>query len=935
MTPIRLLVARLRQDRLPVVLLVLVVALTAFLAASAPRLLLRTADAGLRHEVATASVVERNLLLGRITDIPAGAAEGMGPVLGVAREVEDALPASLRSVISGGSVAAETVNWGVLDRPPERPGFVILHAQGDLEDRVTLIEGRMPTGITSQVDAPPPPVSSVPLPPGEWTATLFEVALSTRTAAELDVEVGDRMDLVPDPDDPLVGAFAIPSAAAVEVVGLFEVVDPDDDFWGGDYSLDQPTLVPVGLNVVMVYATALLSPDAYPAMTPLGWPMRFAFRHTVDPDRFDVGLLDQLATDLRRMDSQYAAFATTDDPERTTLQTALPSLLDRFAAEHRTTQAVLVTSAIGPASVALLAIGVLALLGLRRRRRALVLIRGRGGSAPQLTMSHIVEGLLLTAGPAALGAWLAVQVVASRPTSLAFMAAGIVALAATVVIAGMTLPAALASLHALDRDDPSPIGASPRRLAFEGLAVVLAIGGVVLLRQRGLAGGSAAGALGGVDPFLAAVPALVGIAVGIVTVRLYPYPVRLAGIVAGGARGLVPALGLRRAERQAGTGHLPLIVLLLTVAIGTFSSTMLATIDRGQVDASWQAVGAAYRVGAASGVPDEVDLAALPGVEATAGAHEADATIGIAGGGRSALVAIDAAAYRDVTAGTPIAVDFPAEFYAEVGDARPGTTTNPIPAIVSSALRNTSTTSLNEGDVFELTYQARFATFVVADVRAELPTLPAGRTFIVVPRAHLAAGLIDRPLTTTSLFIRGDADATTEAALREALAGAGAGVRLQSRAGQLAAFRDRPLVEAVERGFGLALAAAIGYAALAILVSLTLAGSARARETAHLRTLGLDRRQVVALAILEHGPPVLVAVVAGLVLGVGVGWLVLPGLGLAAFTAAPRDPALTVSVGQLAVIVAALVAVVLMGVMIAAAVQRRTDPARAVREGIE
>ena len=92
MTPIRLLVARLRQDRLPVVLLVLVVALTAFLAASAPRLLLRTADAGLRHEVATASVVERNLQLGRITDIAAGPTEGMGPVLDVAREVEDCAP---------------------------------------------------------------------------------------------------------------------------------------------------------------------------------------------------------------------------------------------------------------------------------------------------------------------------------------------------------------------------------------------------------------------------------------------------------------------------------------------------------------------------------------------------------------------------------------------------------------------------------------------------------------------------------------------------------------------------------------------------------------------------------------------------------------------------------------------------------------------------
>src|SRR5690606_29278327 len=111
-----------------------------------------------------------------------------------------------------------------------------------------------------------------------------------------------------------------------------------------------------------------------------------------------------------------------------------------------------------------------------------------------------------------------------------------------------------------------------------------------------LAGGSAAGALPGVDPFLAAVPALVGIAVGILTVRLYPLPLRVAGVVVAGARSLVPALGLRRAERQSGAGLLPLLVLLVTVAIGTLSSTMVATIGSGQVEASWLAVGAAHRL---------------------------------------------------------------------------------------------------------------------------------------------------------------------------------------------------------------------------------------------------------------------------------------------------------------------------------------------------
>ena len=128
---------------------------------------------------------------------------------------------------------------------------------------------------------------------------------------------------------------------------------------------------------------------------------------------------------------------------------------------------------------------------------------------------------------------------------------------------------------------------------------------------------------------------------------------------------------------------------------------------------------------------------------------------------------------------------------------------------------------------------------------------------------------------------------------------------------------------------------AVAYAALAVILSLLWSGAARARETAHLRTLGIARRQITALTIIEHGPLVLIAVIAGLLLGVAVAWVVLPGLGLSSFTGADVDPALTVDIGQLAVLTGALVVIVAIGVALAAWVQRRTDPAAAVREGLE
>jgi putative ABC transport system permease protein len=933
MAMLRLLIGRLRRDQVPAILIVLLVFTSAVLAAAVPRLFTRTADLGLRHEISEASVIERNIQLGRIWRYEAGAREAMVPVDAIAAEARDDLPESVRGILSGESVLAESVVYSILGRPPERAGFVTLQFQDRLgDDAIRLVEGRMPTGTTRRVPAPDLPPAAFPIPE-DREALVFEAAMSTLTAEALGASIGDRLDLVPDPDDPLVGGPSF-EAAAVEIVGLYEVVDPTADFWIGDRGLHEPALVPIGINTVLIYATTLISPDAYPSVLELSYPLRYSFRHYVDPERLDAGMIDGLATDLRAMEASYAAFATGPDPTRTTLQTALLDLTDHFLAERRGTEAVLTTAAIGPAAVAMAAIAVLAVLAVTRRRAPLTLLRARGGSAPQVLGSHALEGLLLAAAPAAAGAALAVSLVEARPTPLAWVAAGIVAVATIVILVIAAAPTALRSLRTLARDEPAPIGASPRRLAFEALAVGLAIGGIVLLRQRGLAGGSAAGELAGVDPFLAAVPALVGLAVGIVTVRLYPYPIRAAGALAASGRGLVTSLGLRRAERQAGTGQLPLVVILLTVAIGTFSSTMLATIDHGQVEESWHAVGASYHIVSEGGLPSDIDPASVQGVAAVAGAHETDASIGTAGGARARLIAMDTAEYTEVTTGTPIATTWPAAFTEEdLTERRPGTTANPIPAVVSRALASSTTTDFGVGDTFELGFAARFATFRVVELRDEYPTQDAGSAFIVVPRDRLRAALIDRSLPSTSLFVRAP-DAAAEA-LRSAIGETQGAVRLEARSEQLDAVRARPLVEAVAVGFVVSLAVAVAYAALAVVVAMLLSGTARARETAHLRTMGIGRGGILGVTVVEHAPPVLVAMAAGLGLGVAVAWVVLPGLGLGAFTGSAADPILAIEIGQLVLLGVALAAIVAIGVLLAAWTQRRPDPARAVREGLE
>jgi putative ABC transport system permease protein len=141
---------------------------------------------------------------------------------------------------------------------------------------------------------------------------------------------------------------------------------------------------------------------------------------------------------------------------------------------------------------------------------------------------------------------------------------------------------------------------SPRRLAVEALIVLLSALGVYLLRRRGLTEEG-----GGFDPYLAAVPLLLGLAAGILAVRLYPLPVRLLAAATGRRRDLVPALAFRRVARQPGVTAAPLLVLLLGVSVSVFAAAMGATLAEAQAgaqDASLSPLAtgtvAAFRAGA-------------------------------------------------------------------------------------------------------------------------------------------------------------------------------------------------------------------------------------------------------------------------------------------------------------------------------------------------
>ncbi len=309
------------------------------------------------------------------------------------------------------------------------------------------------------------------------------------------------------------------------------------------------------------------------------------------------------------------------------------------------------------------------------------------------------------------------------------MAAFAVALAATLLIVLAIVPTAVASPRGPGRGPTGAPRTSTRRLLLEGLVVVLAIGGAYLLRERGVGSVSSVADTPAADPLIAAVPALAGVAAGLILVRLLPLPVRVLGRLAGHRRDLVPVLAMRRAAGGGSAGAV-LLVLMAATAIAAFSLTTLLHFDQAADDVAWQQVGGSYLVtGGVAVLPTDLDPSTFPEVEASAGAFRVRAVLE----SRRLpldLVAVDVADLARVVDGTPADPDLPEAMRPDRVD--PGA---PFPVIVSSAFAD-GTQAMAVGDTFTLPIEARTLTFQVAEIRSRYPGIAGG---------HPVRGRLARP----------------------------------------------------------------------------------------------------------------------------------------------------------------------------------------------
>jgi putative ABC transport system permease protein len=913
---------RLRSDLAPTVGVILVVLVTALLAALAPRVLASLADAAVRGAVQAAPVQARNAAIFENGIVPPPETDGGDPLEQVHASGADLLgtfPPRVQAMVTHTDAVIDSARFR-LQKETTDPAFIRFRIQEGIADHVRYVEGGPPTAeVTTKDDVGPLALDDVPV---------YETSVAAETARRFGLAVGDEIQLVGDPGDPLLGRTPEDVYAYTRISGIYDVPDPGDDYWFGDPLPIHPVIRALSLEAQLLDGVLLVDPAVHERLAReagrIERSLGYSWRFTLDTDRITAGNAAALATAFRRLNVRYPSPNITPAND-VAVRTGMLPILDGFRASWAAAQSILAVTALGPILVAIATLALIAILAARRRRATMALARSRGATPRQVVWPVVLEGLLV-AVPAAViavaGAIALIDIGRARPTLVA--AAAVVAVAVAVLVATV-VPIARSAGPERRAGDRASGRVGARRLVLEALLVGLAIGGAWLLRERGIATttSTAQGRPAGFDPLIAAVPALVGIAAGIVAVRLFPLVMRAASAIGRRRRGLVGLLATRRAA-DGGAGSAVLLVLLATATVGAFGAVSLDNLDRGADLAAWQAVGADYRIEAPNGgLPASLDPGALPGAEAVAAEYRGSVEINLTGA-QVQYVAVEGGKLRDVLAGTPVAPDLPAGF------AEPSN--GPIPAIISREVAE-SARGVKAGDTFNLSIQGYNLPYVAAAVVDDFPGLPTGRGFVVAAREQFLARAPEARLVPTHLLVR--APPSAAGPIREHLAKVAPSITVASQAEDAAARRASPVTGAVRSLVLVAALVTAAYAALGVAAALALAGLARTQETAQLRTLGLSGRQSAALLLAEHGPVTLAAFVAGGLLGAALFALLRPAMGLGTLVGASIDVPVVLEPALLLAILVAMTVVVGFGLWLGAVLQRRVAPVAALRGRFE
>lgn len=612
---------RVRAHRLLLAAAVLAVLLTTSVLAALTAFSGSVGDAALRHTLTHRSAAAASLVMSAQV-APAQRDTADASARRAARTTFDGLPVTVRKLEASGPYALPR---GLQTPAARRSDPDLTHFASLDRSRIRLTAGRMPAAGAGKAGAP------------------VQVALPGTAAEALTLKPGARLTLT----DRLSS-----KRLKILVTGLYEAADQADPYWQLDAAGGR------GVRKVVFTTYGPLLTD--PAVLGSGRTSPGELSYLASAD-FRTLTTDRMAA-LRRSATEGPKQLLTapEFKNGARAHSLLPTVLDQIDRGLLVSRSTLTIVAVQLVLLAGYTLLLVARLLSSERGGETELLRARGGSRGRITSLAAIEALLLALPAAVVAPLLAgplTRLLADRSelsriglrlggtaTGTVWLVSAVTALACALAVVA---PALAASAGGRRSTRSATLPAPVRAGADIGL---LAVAGVAYWQLDRQTGGSGSGALSGdragglgIDPLLVVAPALALLAGTVLTLRLLPPAARLAERRAAGGRGLAAALAGWQFSRRPLRGAGPVLLLVLSVAMGMLAIGQSASWDRSQRDQADFRSGASVRVldGVSSDPAQSGAYARLPGVREASPAFRT--TLELSAGRTAEVLALDTA----------------------------------------------------------------------------------------------------------------------------------------------------------------------------------------------------------------------------------------------------------------------------------------------------
>ncbi len=468
-------------------------------------------------------------------------------------------------------------------------GFV-----SDLESHINIVDGQFPRPVMNDTDP-------------------IEVLVTVDLVGQLGIDVGEEYDVYYE------GAGASESTAQtvfqrpVRVAGIWQARDPSESFWFYPQSAFAATLLVPEASFVQL--SQGMKGEVGLALWSLVCDGSGVSSRSVDP------LLGRIAVLRNKVNGFLNGTDIAQSPE------------DALTSYRHTL--LLLTSVLYAFSIPILGlvlyfISLVSGMVVRQQRNEVAMLRSRGTTAGQVVGVYVLEGLIVGVLAVVVGALVGERVAQVMGFTRSFLAlqsgwglldrafwtTGLVLphvfswdnlrlglLALGVAVLASVMPAANAARDTVvtyKQDQSRSLRRPFWQRAYLDLFLLIPAGyGYYLLRRRGTISFLQTGdqtASPFTNPYLFLVPVLLVCSLSLLWIRLVPLLMRLLAWLAGAWRGAVPVLALRHLARSTHYHVGPMLLLVLTLSLAVFSSSMAQTLDDHTQAAVYYDLGADFRL---------------------------------------------------------------------------------------------------------------------------------------------------------------------------------------------------------------------------------------------------------------------------------------------------------------------------------------------------